>query len=255
MKELPQQTRFREVRMRLLEHPIYREISSRQRVARFMEIHVFAVWDFMSLLKRLQREVTCVSLPWLPPRDPEIARMVNEITLGEETDEDGRGGYASHFELYLAAMAEVGADTTAITALVDRLRSGVPHALALRSDELPPAVRRFVRFNLDLATDGEPHRVAAAFFHGREDLIPEMFARLLPGITAQVGSVPAMEYYVRRHIELDGDSHGPLARRLLETLTQGDPLKEQEALETACTSLELRHALWDAALAHVSGAA
>lgn len=251
--ELPIQTRFREVRMRLQEHPIYQAIHSRQRVARFMEVHVFAVWDFMSLLKRLQREVTCVTIPWMPPNNSELARLLNEITLGEETDEDGRGGYASHFELYLAAMAEVGSDTTPIGRLIERLQSGMPYHLALRSDDLSSAVRKFVRFNLELATDGEPHRVAAAFFHGREDLIPEMFARLLPGITAQSGSVPAFEYYVRRHIELDGDCHGRLAQRLLESLTHGDPRKEQEALETACMSLELRSELWDAALDHIAG--
>lgn len=212
-----------------------------------MEFHVFAVWDFMTLLKRLQRDVTCVITPWLPPANTRLARMINEITLGEETDEDGRGGFASHFELYLGAMAEVGSDVSAIRNLVDRLRCGVPHRLALSTLPISPAIRNFVTFHLDLACDGESHRVAAAFFYGREDLIPEMFARMLPGIEASASACPTFSYYVKRHIELDGDSHGPLARELMESFVGDDVGRVREAGETACASMERRIELWDAA--------
>jgi hypothetical protein len=241
------QERFRELRERLLSHRLYEVINSRPRVARFMEFHVFAVWDFMSLLKRLQRDVTCVATPWLAPSNARLARMMNEITLGEETDEDGWGGFASHFELYLGAMAEVGADLSAVLSLIERLRCGVPYRLALSTLPISPAIRDFVTFHLDLACDGESHRVAAAFFYGREDLIPEMFGRLLPGIEASSGACPTFSYYVNRHIELDGDSHGPLARELLESFVSGDAGRVREAGETACASMERRLALWDAA--------
>ena len=73
----------------------------------FMRDHVFAVWDFMSLLKRLQQIVTCIEVPWLPPGDPTTCRFINEIVLGEECDDDGQGGYASHFELYRPSVSQV----------------------------------------------------------------------------------------------------------------------------------------------------
>jgi hypothetical protein len=239
--------RFRELRQQLLAHPLYSSITTLPAVARFMEFHVFAVWDFMSLLKRLQREVTCTALPWLPPKSPRLARLINEITLGEETDTDGHDGFASHFDLYLGAMRDVGAQTGPILDLIETLRAGTAHTLALRNSGLPEAVRDFVGFNLDLACDGEPHRVAAAFFYGREDLIPEMFDQLLPRLSAHAStSLDRLQYYVQRHIDLDGDSHGPLARALLTELCGGDARKLREATETAIQSLSRRRDLWDA---------
>lgn len=80
-----------------------------------MQGHVFAVWDFMMLLKQLQRKLTCVDKIWLPPKSNNTARFINEIVVGQQTDvhPDGKN-HASHFQLYLEAMREVGADTTVI---------------------------------------------------------------------------------------------------------------------------------------------
>src|SRR6202020_2973894 len=106
-------------RQSLLSHPVYGHIQGVVALRLFMEHHVFAVWDFMSLLKALQRRLCCVDVPWLPATDPLATRFVNEIVLAEESDEDGQGGFLSHFGLYLRAMTRCGADTTAIDGLVE----------------------------------------------------------------------------------------------------------------------------------------
>ncbi len=102
------------LREALVQHPFYTEVNSLDRLRGFMGMHVFAVWDFMSLVKRLQREVTCQRLPWMPPSSSRISRFANEVVLGEESDLDPAGMPVSHFELYLRAMDEIGADRAAV---------------------------------------------------------------------------------------------------------------------------------------------
>src|SRR5258707_11650587 len=99
------------LRARLLDHSVYAEVASVADLRRFMEDHVFAVWDFMSLLKRLQRDITCTRVPWFPADNARAARLINDIVIGEETDVGPDGCYVSHLELYLRAMADVGAST------------------------------------------------------------------------------------------------------------------------------------------------
>jgi hypothetical protein len=235
-----------DVRKRLLDHPLYGEVDSLERLKTFMSHHVFAVWDFFSLAKRLQQIVTCVDVPWLPPADGVSARLINDIVMSEESDEDGRGGYASHFDLYLEAMRELGADETAIGAYIERLARGEDCLEALDRTTLPPGVDEFVRFDLRLAMDGKPHEVAAAFCYGREDLIPDMFGELVGPISAEAGLEGSrIKYYIERHIILDSHEHAPLARRLVAQLCGDDEVRWREASAAAAGALEARIALWD----------
>lgn len=209
-----------------------------------MQHHVFAVWDFMSLLKRLQRDVTCVSIPWVPSKFSPYARFINEIVLGEESDEDARGGYASHFELYLDAMKDCGADTAPIESFLDELRKGRSVEHALSGAPVAESVKEFVRSSLHFALEGQPHEVCAAFFYGREDIIPEMFQQLLEDVGDTL-ELQRFRYYLHRHIELDQNQHGPLAQRLLAALCDGDPIRQAEAEEAAARSLQARIQLWN----------
>lgn len=231
---------------RLLSHRLYPLLNSPERVTAFMERHVWCVWDFMSLLKALQARLSCVGVPWIPSGEPELARVINSIVLGEETDEDGRGGYLSHFELYLAAMSDAGADTKPICAFVNDLRGGVPWPEALERHGPTSATRDFVRQTLEIATSNKGHEIAAAFALGREDLISPMFLALIRELAdREPGRFERFYFYLRRHIEVDGDEHGPAALRMISTLCGDDPAKFAGAIETAKRCLESRARLWE----------
>ncbi|QBF24549.1 DUF3050 domain-containing protein [Pseudomonas tructae] len=229
----------------LAAHPIFSEINALPVLQRFMETHVFAVWDFMSLTKRLQHELTCIQLPWLPPLDPCAARLINEIVLGEESDDRLGQGHYSHFELYLDAMREVGASTTVIERFVSLQREGVGYTSALQRSGASEAARHFVCNTLQTALEAPAHSVAAAFLHGRESVIPGMFQRILDdwGITGE--QAPTFRYYLQRHIEVDSEDHGPAAEALLARLVKDDPVKQNQVLEAAIAAIDSRIALWD----------
>ena len=109
-------------RDQLMTHPLYGNINSIENLKQFMESHVYAVWDFMSLVKKLQLDLTTTTLPWQPPANNSAARLINEIVWGEETDTDKDGNSVSHFEMYLSAMRQIGADKSGIESFLTELR-------------------------------------------------------------------------------------------------------------------------------------
>ncbi len=247
------------LRARLAAHPLYRSIRTEPDLRLFMQSHVFAVWDFMSLLKALQSRLTCTSTPWLPTQYPASRRFINEIVLGEESDEyplpDGTSQPISHFELYLQAMQEAGADPSAILNLIDALPSS-PIYEALRNIEISRGARDFVCTTFNLIDTGKLHALASAFTFGREDLIPDMFRALVRDLSAQNnGNLATFIWYLERHIEVDGEDHGPLSLRMVADLCGQDGQKWHEAAEAAAEALEARLALWDAILADLNAQA
>lgn len=234
-------------RDRLITHPLFARIANTEQLLRFMESHVFAVWDFMSLLKTLQRQLTVTSVPWLPPQNRMAARLINEIVLGEESDQIG-GEYISHFELYIDAMAEAGANTNPIAAFISVLSEGGDLESAFQHAEAPEHVRRFVRSTMDFCGK-QPHEVAAAFLYGREDIIPDMFERVLKDVAlVEQPRFAKLKLYMNRHIEVDGGSHGPMAKQLMESLCGKNSHKQTQAQQVAEAALEARYRLWDGVL-------
>jgi hypothetical protein len=238
---------LRRLRRDVESHRVFRAITDRDALARFMQVHVYAVWDFMSLAKRLQRDLTCVELPWTPRPDATAARLINEIVLGEESDLGPDGQPASHLELYLAAMREVGASTRAFEAFLEHLRGGTRLDAALRLPGVPACVREFVTHTIRMALHGSTLQVMASFLYGRENVIPLMFRALLERWRVPAAEAPRFIHYLERHIDLDADSHGPAAARLIEAQLHGRADRIGEAREAAHAALLARRELWDGA--------
>jgi pyrroloquinoline quinone (PQQ) biosynthesis protein C len=241
------QSEVQTVREELLSHKLYSQIKTVEDLAVFMEFHVFAVWDFMSLLKSLQRNLTCVELPWLPVGNPETRYLINEIVLGEESDVDENGKILSHFELYLKAMKQIGCDTKTIDALIKNLNKRIPLTESMTIAAVPEAPTAFVNHTFSVINSNAPHLQAAVFTFGREDLIPEMFIRLVTTLNKQNGdSISLLKYYLERHIEVDGDHHSRLAHRMMNELCGEDEKKWGEATVAVKNTLSQRVQLWDA---------
>jgi len=233
------------LRLQLNNHKLYSALKSIKDVQTFMEQHVFAVWDFMSLLKALQIQLTNTTLPWIPVKNATTARFINEIVLGEESDINELGEPKSHFEMYLDAMYQIGANTSEIEMFITHIQNGFSLKEANAKVDLKPETLKFIEFTFEIISSNEPHKIASAFTFGREDIIPDMFFRIINQSKTKSNSYSKLDYYLKRHIELDGDEHGPLSLKMIEELCQNDTEKWNDVLQIAKKSLDHRITLWD----------
>ena len=232
----------------LLNHSLYNEIKTIDDLHCFLENHVFAVWDFMSLLKALQSKLTCTTTPWIPIGNPETRYLINEIVVAEETDIDLDGNRKSHYELYIDAMKACGADTTPIENFLLDVVETRNIFVSIKQSELHPNVKEFLDFTFRVIEEGEAHQIAAAFTFGREDLIPEMFTAILKKFQSNFPDVDLSKliYYFERHIELDADEHGPMAMKMIDELCGNDDKKWHDVETVSILALEKRIGLWNA---------
>jgi hypothetical protein len=236
----------------LVGHPVYSDIKSIDDLYIFMQHHVFAVWDFMSLLKSLQRMLSCVEVPWVPKGDPNIRRLVNDIVMSEETDEAGGGGYSSHFELYLGAMRQVGADSGPINDLMARIERRESVDQALDRCGAPNGARRFVQSTFEVINSGDLHRIAACFTFGREDVVPDMFRNIVGEMRRNNSAeLDRFIYYLDRHIAVDTDVHGPMAFDMIVRICGDSGEKWQQAEAAAIYGIQSRVKLWDSVVAAI----
>ena len=235
---------------KLESHPVFRRLNTLDELRVFMEHHVFAVWDFMSLLKKLQQIYVPHGSPWIPNSNGNVVRFINEIIMEEESDqsfEKGGESHASHFEIYLQAMKEVGASTSVIDQFLKEVRSeGIDKALNF--ELVPEPSKKFMSYTFGLIERGKGHEIAASFAIGRESIVPLMFQRILDQTNITTEEAPVFHYYLERHAHLDGEHHGPMALRLLDDLCANDDQKENEVILEVESSLGARIKLWDGVL-------
>ncbi|WP_316755874.1 DUF3050 domain-containing protein [Pedobacter aquatilis] len=240
------------LRQQIINHKVYGEISELEDLQIFMEHHIYAVWDFMSLLKALQINLTCTTLPWFPVGDAVTRQLINEIVAGEESDVDVEGNIKSHFELYLDAMVQCGAKVEPIRNFLTSLQKGREFDMAFELAQVPVAARDFVKSTFDTINSEKTHLQAASFTFGREDLIPNMFFSMVNDLnSSQPEKVSIFKYYLERHIEVDGDHHSHLALSMTEKLCEKDETFWAEAEATTKIALQKRIDLWDAAYAEI----
>ena len=231
---------------KIVNHKLYSAIEDIEDMRVFMQYHVYAVWDFMSLLKTLQRNLTCVDVPWVPVGDADTRYLINEIVTGEESDVDISGVRKSHFEMYLEAMDQCGADTSGIKTFIKSLQQHSNLEAAFAAAKTPAAAREFVTYTFEIIKSNKTYLQAAIFTYGREDLIPGMFVSILNDIDRNFpDSVSIFKYYIERHIEVDGDHHSNLAIEMTNNLCGTDYDKWAAAEQAILTALEKRIGLWD----------
>lgn len=235
-------------------HRVFDLVKTKEDLQVFMQMHCYAVWDFMTLLKRIQTEYTGMRWPWAPPhpKRARLARLVNEIVLAEESDDDGQGGYCSHFVLYEKAMLEVGADINTVNSFLMKVRMGIPpvesaaRALINLSEEVRNAVMAYIGDTTSVARNAPNEEVVAYFLFGREDSVPAMFSNLLAKLGDLKESAPVFVRYLQRHIELDGEHHSAAVAELLEVELDKNPIRTKNALNAAINAVKARIALWEA---------
>ena len=232
----------------LLAHSLYEKVKTIEDLHCFLENHIYAVWDFMSLLKALQNKLTCTTTPWLPIGNPQVRYLINEIVVAEETDLAFDGTRQSHFEMYLDAMQQCGANTKEINAFLENVKATQNIFVSIKQSDLHPNVKAFLDFTFRIIEEGKAHKIAAAFTFGREDLIPSMFTEILKNFQTNFPETDLSKliYYFERHIELDADEHGPMAMQMISELCGTNEVKWKELEEVSIEALEKRIGLWNA---------
>lgn len=234
------------LRQEIINHKVYSEIKDLDDLKIFMEYHIYAVWDFMSLLKTLQNNLTCTSVPWFPKGSADTRHLINEIVVGEESDVDLYGKRKSHFELYLDAMKQCGADTSKIELFITSLKKDSDFHSAFVQSQTPNEASEFVDFTFKIIISNKAYLQSAIFTFGREDLIPGMFISIINEMHKNFpDDISIFKYYIERHIEVDGDHHSHLAIQMTSNLCADNEQYWKEAEEAVIYSLKRRIELWN----------
>ena len=240
------QNELEPLRQDLISHELYKNIDSIPNIQIFMQMHIFAVWDFMSLVKSLQNSLSCTTIPWTPNKNTNSTRLINDIVLCEESDFNADGVAMSHFEMYIEAMNQIDAKTSHIDTFITQLQDGNDYQTSLDFVKVHEEIKKFLDFTFEVINSQKVHLIASVFTFGRENLIPDMFVEIVIKFNAQPNeNLSKLVYYLDRHIDIDGEEHGPMALNMINDLCANDQDKWDEAKEVCKEALIRRIKLWD----------
>ena len=238
-------------REKLQNHKKYFSINNIDQLKIFMSNHVFTVWDFMSILKSLQSQLTCTNIPWIPAGNGTPARLINEFVTEEETDMAPHGQYMSHFEMYCNAMHQAGADIKPIHQFLKSLETSNISESLIKSNA-PKAASNFVNETFNILNNAKLHEVASVFTFGREEIIPDMFRKIVREMEVSKHSrLKYFTYYLDRHIGLDESEHTPSALRMIKELCEKNDKKWDESIVSAKSCMGARIRFWDEILEEI----
>lgn len=234
------------LREKLQVHPLYGAINNQRNLRIFMQHHVYAVWDFMSLIKAMQYHLAPTTIPWIPPKNAVFANYINQLVLEEESDNalDTTGVPVSHFESYIKAMNEIGGDIAPISTFISAIDETGLEA-ALDNHSIPVPAKNFMAFTFKIIKQNQLHLLATILAHGREALIPLLFRSIQQKIGISQADAPNLHAYLNRHIQLDEQEHGPIVLRMVQKLCADSNTKRIEAIEVAEQALCARLQFWD----------
>ncbi len=233
------------IRKKLYNHSLYKSITKVNHLKYFMSSHIYAVWDFMSIVKGLQNKFTSIGLPWIPPKNPEICRLLNEIVLDEESDFDLDGNPLSHFSMYLNAMREFEVSTLKIENFIKKVSESNLNS-ALNHEELPEGVYDFVNSTFDVVNENDTIKLASMFTFGRENIIPDMFINIVEELEkSSTRKLSQFIFYLKRHIELDAGKHQDICFLMLSKVCKNNKDNWLIATNAANQALESRLKFWD----------
>lgn len=237
---------------RLLNHPLYENLNTIENIKVFMKNHIFAVWDFLILAKRVQRIVSPTSNFWKPNQDPKLRRFINEIMISEESDDLGDGIFMSHCDMYIKAMREINASTDDFFKFQNKLTAKNFQSYLDFEKSIPLPAYEFLRVTHAHINSRQPHITIASFAYGREHLVPLMFTEMLRHHMDLPKSAPMFYQYLLRHIDVDSNTHGPLSQELLNHAINNDIVRHAEVEAVKLETLMTRHFFYDKILEEIN---
>lgn len=210
----------------------------------------------MILLKRIRVEFNEYNYPldpafWIQYDDEgNLYRALNQIIIDEESDiTPVEGVYKSHFNLYLDAMVEIGAPLTIIDDILSynyQIESpkNIYSTFEL-SENYCEKCKEYDDEVLDIVQDPDVIPTLVYFVYGREAIIPGMFKKILD-VVKDVPGTESLQFYLKRHIEVDADSHSNLAKYILDKFVERTEYTAGNIEQLKNEAIAHRIKLWDA---------